>query len=177
MKKFAMLACVLAMFLSGAAFSEEVKTKSIEFGKEEKHSMTVPATWTTSEPGGMRAIEVVVPKTGTDKEDGEIAVFIMKGAGGVKGNVSRWSGGFGGDASVKSTKEVKSAAGKAATVVEIEGDYKGMGKDGPMKEAKPGYKLLGAIFEDDGVYIKFTGPKATVEASKAAFDKMVETYK
>ncbi len=46
-----------------------------------------------------------------------------------------------------------------------------------MKDAKEGYKLLGAIFEDDGVYIKLTGPKATIDANKAAFDKLVESYK
>ena len=101
--------------------------------------------------------------------------FGSPGRGGVKGNLTRWTGAFGG-AEAK-TSEVKSAAGKAATVVEIEGAYKGMGKDGQMAEAKPNYKLLGAIFEEDGVYIKFTGPKATMEASKAAFSKLVESYK
>lgn len=137
----------------------------------------MPEGWTASQPGGMRALEVKVPKSGDDKDDGEIAVFIMKGAGGVQGNLKRWTDGFGGEESLKGKREIKTAAGKTATVVELEGAYKGMNKDGPMKEAKPDYKLLGAIFEDDGVYIKLTGPKATIDASKAAFEKMVESYK
>jgi hypothetical protein len=173
--KFVIAATLALAFC--AVIRAEDKTKSVEFGKEDKHTITMPDSWKTSEPGGMRALEVAVPKTGDDKEDGEIAVFVMKAAGGVQGNLTRWTGAFGGEAALKDKKEVKAASGKTATVVEVEGTYKGMGKDGQMKEGKENYKLLGAIFEDDGVYIKFTGPKATIEASKAAFNKMVESYK
>lgn len=172
-KFFLAIALVLCTF----SFAED-KTKTASFGKDaDAHSVTIPEKWTTSEPGGMRALQIAVPKTGDDKDDGEIAVFIMKGGGGVAGNLPRWTGQMGGEQSLKDKKEVKSAAGKTATVVELEGAYKGMTAAGPMKEAKPDYKMLVAIFEDDSLYFRFTGPKATVEANKAAFAKLVETYK
>lgn len=175
MTKF--LLCSLLSLFTACLLAED-KTKTAAFGKDaDAHSVTIPEKWTTSEPGGMRALQIVVPKAGEDKDDGEIAVFIMKGSGGAAGNIPRWTGSFGGEQSLKDKKEVKTAGGKTATVVELEGAYKGMTPAGPMKEAKPDYKLLGAIFEDDGVYFKFTGPKATVEANKAAFAKLVETYK
>jgi len=174
--KHLMLCAVFAVAFCACALAEE-KTKAVEFGKDETHKIEIPESWTASTPGGMRALEVKVPKTGDDKEDGEIAVFIMKGSGGVAGNIPRWTGSFGGEQSLKEKKEVKTAGGKTATVVILEGAYKGMTPAGPMKEAKPDYMLLGAIFGEDGVYFKLTGPKATIEASKAAFNKMVESYK
>ncbi|HLX59925.1 MAG TPA: hypothetical protein VKX17_01465 [Planctomycetota bacterium] len=164
----------MALWACGVSFGEE-KTKSVEFGKDTKHTMTVPEKWETSTPGGMRALEVKVPKQGDDKDDGEIAVFIFAAGGGVDANIARWSKQMGGGEAKKS--EAKTASGKTATMVEIEGTYAGMGKDGQPMAAKEGYKLLGAIVDDDGVFIKLTGPKATIAASKAAFDAMIASYK
>jgi hypothetical protein len=44
---------------------------------------------------------------------------------------------------------------------------------------KPGYRLLGAVAPgpDANWYFKFTGPDATVNAQRAAFESMVKSLK
>ncbi len=182
MSKALMLAIAFSLIVCGASFAEEAKTKSIEFGKDgSKHTISFPDTWKTSIPEtGMRAMEVTVPKAGDDKEDSEISVFAFPSGGGLAGNLPRWTGAFGGADSLKAQKKVKTAAGVEADVVELEGAYKGMSKDGPMTTAKEGFKMLGAIITIPGsgeVYFKLIGPKATIEANKAAFDKAIESFK
>jgi hypothetical protein len=44
--------------------------------------------------------------------------------------------------------------------------------------AKPGWRLLGAVVEDDGGgpwYLRAVGPAATMEKAKAGFDSLVGT--
>ncbi len=50
-----------------------------------------------------------------------------------------------------------------------------MAKPGP---AVPGYRLLGAIVEgpNGSVFLKFTGPAATVARNRMAFDKMLSSF-
>lgn len=171
--------CVAALVLAACVVrAEDAKTQSVEFGREKKHTITVPAAWKNNEASGMRAVDISVPKQGEDKDDAELTFFLLGAGGGVDANVNRWAGQFGGADSIKSKRTVKTSGGIEATVVEIEGSFKGMGKNGPMTEAKENYKLIGAILNDGGdVFIKLTGPKATVDANKAAFEKMVESYK
>ncbi len=75
MKTLLLFAAALLLVSGAASFVGEEKSKTVEFGKDEKHSMSIPESWSASEPGGMRALEVKVPKTGDDKDDGEIAIF------------------------------------------------------------------------------------------------------
>jgi hypothetical protein len=177
MNKF--VVCAAALMLAVCALrAEDAKTQSIEFGRDKKHTITVPAAWKNNEASGMRAAEITVPKAGEDKEDAEIAIFLLGAGGGTDANINRWAGQFGGADAIKNKKTVKTGGGLEATIVEIEGSYKGMGKNGPMTEAKENFKLLGAILNDGGdIFIKLIGPKATVEASKADFDKLVESFK
>jgi hypothetical protein len=177
MNKFVVCAAAL-LLAAGALKAEDAKTQSVEFGRDKKHTITIPAAWKNGEASGMRAAEITVPKQGEDKDDAEIAIFMLGAGGGVDANVNRWAGQFGGADAIKNKRSVKTVGGLDATIVEIEGSYKGMGKNGPMAEAKDNYKLLGAILNDGGdVFIKLIGPKATVDASKAAFDKLVESFK
>jgi len=169
----------LVLFLAcGASFAEDVKP--VEFGKGAKHTLSLPTSWKATVPEqGMRALEVDVPKTGDDKENAEISVFVFPSGGGLAGNLPRWTGQFGGADSLKSQRKVKTAAGVEADIAELEGPYKGMGKDGPMTTAKDNFKMLGAVIVTDSgeVYVKLIGPKATVDACKAAFDKAIESFK
>jgi hypothetical protein len=47
------------------------------------------------------------------------------------------------------------------------------------KSRKPGYRIAGAIVEapQGSVFFKLTGPAATVQAAKPAFDKMLQSVK
>ncbi|MBL9127185.1 MAG: hypothetical protein JNL97_06045 [Verrucomicrobiales bacterium] len=50
---------------------------------------------------------------------------------------------------------------------------------GGPQTPKPGFALLGAIVEDPAgsVFVRFTGPKALVDAGTAEFKKMVASAK
>ena len=180
MSKALVLSVVLSLIVCGGAFAEETKTKPVEFGKTTKFTLAMPETWKSSIPEtGMRVLEVAVPKSGDDKEDAEISVFVFPSSGGLAGNLPRWTGQFGGEASLKSQHKVKTASGVEADIAELEGAYKGMSKDGPMTTAKDNFKMLGAVVitPNGEVYVKLIGPKATVDANKAAFDKAIESFK
>ena len=180
MKNALLLSVALIAVACGASFAEDAKTKPVEFGRGAKNTMSLPETWKTTLPEtGMRSLEAAVPKQGEDKDDADLSVIMLPKGGGVAGNLPRWKGQFGGEASLKAERKLKTASGVEAYVAELEGPYKGMTKDGPMTTAKEGYKMLGVIITTDGgeFYIKLIGPKATIDASKAAFDKAIESFK
>ena len=177
MNKFLWMSIVLGL-LGRVSFAEE--SKPVEFGKEAKHALALPESWKATVPEtGMRQLEVVVPKQGDDKEDAEITVFMFPSGGGFAGNLARWKKQFGGEESLKVKRKLKTASGVDADIAELEGTYKGMSRDGATLDAKDNYKMLGAVIVTEGgeFYIKLTGPKATVDASKAAFDKAIESFK
>jgi hypothetical protein len=141
------------------------------------HSVAMPASWkiqNVQKP--MRALTVTVAKSEGDAEDAELSVFVFPGnAGGVDANITRWANQFGGDKSIKDTREVKTEAGKTAKIVEIEGDFAG----GMGAPAKPNSKMLGSFIEtEDGAHVfKLVGSPKTLNDHKAEFDKMIESFK
>jgi hypothetical protein len=154
--------------------------KEIQWGRTTKFTMVVPNGWKQEEAGGMRQLQVSVPKVGNDAENGEMVGFIMPGGGGADANIQRWIGQMGGPDSLKNKKNVKTAKGADAIIAELEGTYSAMSpRDGSAMAPKTGYKMLGAYIGTDAgeVYLKLSGPKETIEAQKAAFDKMVESFK
>ena len=182
-----------AFFTCGVAVAEDKKeekkpeaagdTKALNFGKDDKRfTMQVPLSWKEEEPSNtMRMLQVRVPKQKDDPEDSEISAFKMGAGGGVDANIARWTKQFGGEASLKKKRALKTAVGEA-TIAEIEGDYTAMSfAAGGASEVKKDYKMLGAIIVLDGgggeIYFKFTGPFNTIERAKAAFDKMMESLK
>ena len=126
----------------------------------------------------MRAATYVVPAAAGDAEAGECAVFYFGPGqgGGVDENIKRWIGQFeGGPAASKPAQTT--IAGMKVTTIEHSGTYMA---GGPMTQArtpKPGYRLIGAIVEapEGAVFFKLTGPAKTVQAAKAAFDKMLQS--
>ena len=137
----------------------------------------VPSAWKKEAPANnMRLLQIRVPKIADDKEDGELTVF--KFSGGVEANVKRWAEQFGGKDSLKAQKTVKTASGHEATVAEFEGTYTAMTMAG-SQAPKQNYKMVAAIIiTDKGEFqVKLPGPKATIDAAKADFDKLVQSFK
>jgi hypothetical protein len=174
--KASMGAALFVLCLCGAARGED-ETVAVTF--KEKFSMQIPKSWKQGEAAGMKAFQAKSPKQGDDPEDGELAVFVFPNGGGVDANLKRWTGQMGGDDSLKNKTTVKTASGKDAVVAELEGTYSAMSPAGGKSVPKAGYKMLGAIILTDNgeVYIKLTGPKGSIDAQKAAFDKMIQSFK
>lgn len=148
---------------------------------------TTPDGWAAGKPSPMRAASYLIPPTGGDTEPTECAVFFFgPGEGGsVDSNIARWIGQFeqadGSPSTQHALKAERQTAGLKTTLLKLEGIFQW--KAAPMAPGpatpKPGYKLLGAIVEapQGPVFFKLTGPKATVDASEAAFIAMLDGLK
>jgi hypothetical protein len=142
-----------------------------------------PAGWTEEAPSSsMRRAQYRIPGPGGAAE---CAVFYFgPGQGGdAKSNASRWAsqfhrpdGGPVGDA-VKS-REIK-VGDIPVVLVEITGTYVGGMGSGPSGPERPNYMLLGAIAQgpDANWFFRATGPRATLEGQRAAFDGLVRSLK
>jgi hypothetical protein len=147
------------------------------FGTDPAYSLRLPPEWVKEEPSNnMRLLQVRVPKAAEDTENAELTV--IKATGGADANIERWKGQFGGEKSLISKVIEKTYADVPATIVEFEGTYSAMNVDG-KSEPKSGYKMLAAvIITDKGeYYVKMPGPRATVDANKAAFIQAVKTFR
>jgi len=141
---------------------------------------TEPEGWVSEPPANsMRRAQYRVPGPGGE---GECVVFYFgPGQGGEPmDNASRWASQFvpdGGGDPLAAMRTSTTQAGEIEILrVETAGTYQsgsmmGMGSG----VAKSDWALLGAIAEgpDANWFFKFTGPEATVEAQRAAFDAMV----
>jgi hypothetical protein len=142
-----------------------------------------PTAWKLSpRKSPMRKATYVVPRTGSDAEDGELAVFYFgPGQGGsVDANVDRW---------VKQFKEVppdkvkradRQANGLVQHTVEIaSGTFDGSTMSGAPSKPKEKYGLLGAIVSSPGgsYFFKLTGPSATVQAARKDFYALLDSVK
>jgi len=109
---------------------------------------------------------------------GECAVFFFgPGQGGsIDANLERWARQFEGNA--KPERVERRVNGLSVTVARIVGTYLAPG--GPMMQSqgkRPGYRLLGAIVEapEGLVFVKLTGPAATVVAAERSFEALVSS--
>ncbi len=144
---------------------------------------TSPAAWKKETPASpMRRAQYRIPGPGGP---GECVVFYFgPGQGGdTKSNVARWASQFRrpdgspvGDA--LKTREI--TVGKIPVVmVEVTGTYVGGMGGGPEGPERPKYMLLGAIAEgpDARWFFRATGPQATLETQRAAFDRLIRSIK
>ena len=136
---------------------------------------TAPAAFRNLKPASaMRKAQFSV---GVDAAEGEIVFFYFGqgGAGGVQANVDRWYAQFQEDKDKINAKTEQAKAGEIpVTFVSAEGTFlSGPPRGTPVP--KPGYALLGAIVEAKAgaIFVKFTGPKATVTAHTEAFKTMI----
>lgn len=141
----------------------------------------VPAGWKKEKPtSSMRKAQFKAAKAEKDKEDAEFSVFEFKAAGTVKANFDRQLAAFYPEG--RTAKESKAKVGPfEADVQDVAGTFRKKKApmdpdDTPMKD----YRQLYVVFEDKEkvqYYLKFLGPKATVEKHKKAFDEFLASFK
>jgi hypothetical protein len=140
----------------------------------------VPADWEEVPPASsMRHAQYRVPGPGGD---GELVVFYFgPGQGGdARANAERWAGQFqgpGGGPAPMDTRTLE-VGGRPVLMVEVHGTYSGgMTMMGAPSQSLDSYMLLGAIAEgpDAPWFFKLTGPEATLEAQRDAFDRLVQS--
>ncbi len=144
---------------------------------------TAPAGWVSVPPANnMRLAQYRVPSSGGDAE--LVVFYFGPGQGGdPQSNAERWASQFIGEDGKPATASLKTrqleSNGVAITVVEARGTYQSGGMMGGTPENKPGYALLGAIAAgpDSNWFFKLTGPEATVEAQRAAFDELLRSLR
>jgi hypothetical protein len=116
---------------------------------------------------------------------GECAVFYFgPGEGGdAQSNAARWAGQFRrpngtpvGDAF--KTREIK-VGDIPVLMVEVTGTYVGGMGGGPSGPERPNQMLLGAIARgpDANWFFRATGPRATMDGQRAAFEGMIRSLK
>lgn len=134
-----------------------------------------PESWSTFPPSsGMRAANYRVPGLEGAGPAEVVVFFFGAGQGGpVQMNIDRWVGQFQapGGGPVEPVRSEMEVDGMAVTMVELEGEYRGMGS-----EFKPDRRFVAAIVEAPvgRVFIRLVGPTATVKANEPAFATLVE---
>ncbi|PZR70976.1 MAG: hypothetical protein DLM73_16665 [Chthoniobacterales bacterium] len=159
-----------AIFLLGVVTSQAEPAPPIKIGA---FTFTVPDAWKAATPSSpMRKAQLEV---GPDGAKAEVTFFQFgTGQGGTAAdNVARWYAQFPGSEQNRITENVQVGSVKI-TFVMTDGTFSS-GMPGGPTTPMPGYALCGAILEnaDGNVFIKMTGPIATVKASTDAFKKMV----
>jgi hypothetical protein len=136
----------------------------------------VPHGWTATKPRPMIQAAYSVPKAEGDAENGELGV--SQAGGSVDQNIARWAQQLE-KKPADATRSKRTVNGLEVTVVEIRGDYTGMAMPGaPAPAKKPGFALLGAIFETTPpTFFKLVGPERTIVAARADFDQLVASLR
>jgi hypothetical protein len=152
-------------------------------GEHQALTWKTPAGWTEETPSsGMRRAQYRIPGAAGA---GECVVFYFgPGQGGdAQSNAARWGAQFHrpdgspvGDA--LKTRETK-VGDVPVTLVEVTGTYAGGMGSGPTGAERPNYMLLGAIAQgpDSNWFFRATGPRATLEAQRSAFDGLVRSIR
>lgn len=140
----------------------------------ERFTFTVPEGWKkVPPPSPMRKAQLEV---GDAAAKAEVTFFHFGGgSGSVADNVARWYAQFPGSEATRKSETVE-VKGAKITLVEAAGTFSSGMPGGPTTPMAD-YALRGAIIENPGsgdVYVKMTGPRATVEGASEAFRKMVK---
>jgi hypothetical protein len=144
---------------------------------------TAPPGWTKETPSSaMRRAQYRISGAAGDAEC--VVFYFGPGQGGdTKSNIARWTDQFRraagkpiGDAARTRTIKV---GGVSVAVVEVAGTYVGGMGGTPTSGDRPDYMLLGAIADgpDAKWFFRATGPRATLESQRAAFDTMIRSIK
>ena len=142
---------------------------------------TAPSGWVAESPrSAMRKAQYGIPGKGGDAEC--VVFYFGPGEGGsARDNTARWVSQFR-RADGKAVTDAKTRAIKIGdipvTMVEVAGTYVG-GMGGRPGPEQPDQMLLGAIVEgaDANWFFRATGPRATVDAARADFEKMIRSIK
>ncbi len=195
-----LLLALIAVSASGVACSKNfvepetaAKTSTLEgpgagtsaprAGAQRVH-FKAPAGWVEQQPSSsMRKAQYLLPQAEGDPEDAELVVYHFPGQGGsISSNLSRWVGQMsrpdGSPASDDAQVSERQVRGKAITLLDVGGTYRGMMGPRAQGKAKPGFRMLGAIVDtrDGPWFFKLTGPAATVAKWSVSWDKFVESF-
>ena len=146
----------------------------------------VPGDWKEEKPkNNLRWKTFKLPKAKDDKADAELALF-KDLSGKAEDNVKRWKGFF----QPPEGKEIDDVSKvsefpigkKKAVYLEVYGTF--IDKPFPMAGPKdttlrPDYRMIAIQYDgDDNTYhFRLTGPAATIEANKKAFDDWLKALK
>lgn len=131
---------------------------------------TLPGGWHSLPPTATRRASFRV-----DGADGSLVV-LPGGGGGLVANVDRWCGQMGLaplGADGVARLERRSLLGLEAVLVDLAGDFRGMGA-----EALPDARLLGLIAErgSSTFFLKLVGPADVVEREREAFEALAASF-
>jgi hypothetical protein len=142
---------------------------------------TLPNGWIAGAPSSsMRVAEIALPSAAGDAVNGELVAFYFgPGQGGsVDDNIDRWVGQMEGAGEPK--RETFFAGGMPVTTVEVGGTFSAtsMRPDAPAGPPQENFRMLGAIAESPrgSVFIKATGPDATMQAHRERFMEFVKSF-
>ncbi len=138
---------------------------------------TAPPGWTVETPSSsMRRAQYRIAGPGGEAEC--VVFYFGPGQGGdAKANVARWAGQFR-DAGGPKTRELK-VGDVTALMVEVTGTYVGGMGGAPSGPERPDHMLLGAIVPggEANWFFRAIGPRATLEAQRAGFERMIRSIK
>jgi hypothetical protein len=125
-----------------------------------------------------------VAEYGLEGETGpELAVFYFGAdqGGTIEANMTRWVGQFTqpDGSETKPKRDERNVRGIPVALVEAKGNYSGgmAMPGGPAPSGMNDAMLLGAIAKgpNGAVFFKFTGPRASLEKARAAFDGLIDS--
>ncbi len=142
-----------------------------------------PPGWTRQAPSSaMRVATYKVPHAGSDKDDGELAVFHFGGGqgGDVEANLKRWEGQFSETKGAPERSE-RTVNGMKAHIVEVaSGTYTAMAMmPGQPAGPKSDYAMIASVVEtpSGSYFFKLTGPAKTIKSQKAAYMTLLDSVK
>ena len=168
--------------LDGGAASSAIAGTMVPGGEgDQAIAWKPPSTWVATPPSSpMRRAQYRIPGP---RGEAECVVFYFgPGQGGdPQANAERWSAQFANADGSKAPLQTRAGkvGGMDVLFVETRGTYQAGAMAGGPVEPKPGHALLGAIVQgpDANWFFKLTGPAATVEAERGAFETMIASMK
>jgi hypothetical protein len=106
-----------------------------------------------------------------------LEVTVTRAGGTPEANLDRWVGQF--DKAGLDTRATRFVDGLRVSTLEVSGTYEGGMTSAGTDEAHPGWAMLGAIVETNGLpyFFKMVGPVAAVRAARPAFDGVLNSIK
>ncbi len=135
-----------------------------------------PASWVWTKPSvQFRTLQYAVAGAGdsTQSADFIVSVFLAGDGGPLDANIERWRSQFRvGDKPPDAIRSTKTLGPLTIELVELAGEHLPMGAASPRAD----YLQLAAIVQANGrnVFFRLVGPRATVEANRAAFNALVD---
>lgn len=130
----------------------------------------VPAEWKEI-PLSQMQMGIIAAKFSLGENAANCILTLSRSGGGMESNLNRWRGQF--VSSRPEVVETLSVAGVDSTLIDLEGQFNpGMGRP-----AEPNGRMLGVIvpLEDQGYFIKLTGPASEIGSLEEAFREFVKS--